>query len=319
MLLRQDYNAPDIIKVPAPFLGEWDFLTAWKLACIVRRYKVDIIHAHTGHAHLHACLANLLAGQGKVVVTRRVDFRPADNAVTRWKYARAHRIVAVSHYVAQVLRDYGVEPAKLAVIHSAQDPARFEVEPIARRELAVPEGAPLLVCVAALVEHKDHGTLLDAMPLVLRHRPEVHLLLVGNGPLRPHIERQIKRLKLESHVHLLGHRDDVPRILRAADLFVLPSKMEGLGGACLEAMLAYLPVVACAAGGVPEFVRHLETGLLVPPGDSAGLAQAILRVLGDGHLASKLVENGRKLVLTDATVTPMLQQYLLLYEETLAT
>ena len=311
-------DIPNLTRVPAPFLGEWDLFTPWKLARIIRAQKVDIIHAHTGHAHLHACLARRLAGRGKLVVSRRVDFTPSRNALTRWKYAQPDRIIPVSHYIAQVLIDYGVDPGLLTIIHSTQNPKRFDVSPLPRSELGATEEAPLLICVAALVGHKDHDTLLAAMPAVVREFPKVQLLLVGEGELHHHIEKKIAHLSLEKTVRLLGYRSDVPRILRASDVFVLSSKMEGLGGATLEAMICGLPVVACAAGGIPEAVHHEETGLLVPPGDSAGLAGALIRVLKDPDLARTLVANGHALVEERFTTDRMVDSTLKVYEQLLA-
>lgn len=314
LFLQRDHGVDGLVKLAAPFVGELDLYTVLKLARAVRRHAVDVIHAHTGHAHHYACLARRFAGRGKVVVSRRVDFVPSRNFVTRWKYSQPDRIIAVSEFIARVLRRYGVDDSRLTVVHSAQDPARFDVAPAPRASLDVPDTAPLLVCVAALVGHKDHATLLNAMPAVLRRIPDLHLVLVGEGRLRSAIEDKIRDLNLAENVRLLGHRDDVPRILRAADAFVLSSKMEGFGGVCLEAMLCGLPVVACAAGGIPESVRHEETGLLVPPRNPDALAEAVLRVFREPDLARQLVANAHRLVERQGTVEKMVEGNLRVYE-----
>jgi len=322
--LRSDHGGADLIRVSAPFLGEFDLWTAWKLAQAVKRYHIDILHAHTSHAHTAACLARILPSLGtpstssaRVVVSRRVDFPPRKGAVNRWKYNQPDRIVAVSNFIAQVMRDYGADPAKLTVVHSATDPTRFNVEPLPRAALGVPEGVPLLGNVAALVGHKDHQTLLAAIPLVLRKLPDLHLVCVGEGKLRPAIEAQIAELDIGDHVHLLGHRDDVPRILRALDAFVLSSKEEGFGGAALEGMASGVPVVSTAAGGMSETVMHEKTGLLVPIRNPEALANAILRIFHEPNLAATLVQNGKRLANEDFCVDRMVEGNLAVYHELL--
>jgi len=278
--------------VAAPFRGEFDLLSAWTLAKAVKKHDIDIIHGHTGHAHTYACLARMLAGRGKVVVSRRVDFPPRRGLLNRWKYSRPDRIIAISNFIAGVLRDYGIEESRLEVVHSVTDASRFVgVEPLPRSALGIPEGVPLLVNVAALVGHKDHATLIDAMPSVLRELPELRLLILGDGELRPVIEAQIDRLGVGRSVSLLGYRKDVPQLLKMADAFVISSKEEGLGSAVIEAMACGLPVVATAAGGIPETVIHEKTGLLVPVGDAEALAAAIVRIFRDSQLVDLVKEN----------------------------
>lgn len=315
--LTEEHGAGILDRIAAPFFTELDLWTAWKLAQTVRRNAIDILHAHTSHAHTAACLARRLAGRGKVVVSRRVDFVPTRHIFNRWKYAQPDHIVAVSHAIAAVMRRFGVPETKLSVVHSCLDPARFDVPPLSRKELGVPDDAPLLGNVAALVGHKDHATLLDAMPTVLGELPDVRLIIVGEGELRPHAENRIRELGLGDVVTLLGYRKDVPRILRTLDAFVLSSKMEGLGSVVLEAMICGVPVVATCAGGVPETVRHEETGLLVPPQNPQALGAAIVRVLQDKVLAKSLAENGKALVLAQFTVDKMIEGNLRVYERLL--
>lgn len=316
--LTVDHGSPEIMRVPAPFIGEFDVWTAWTLARAVRRYRVDILHAHTSHAHSAACMAQMLARQGRVVVSRRVDFPPRTGWINRWKYSRPDMFVAVSNYIANVMRTYGIEEARLRVVHSATDPSRFDVPPLSRTELGVPENAPLLGNVAALVGHKDHANLLAAMPLVLRELPNLRLIIVGEGELRPAVERQIAELGIGPSVRLLGHRSDVPRILRTLDAFVLSSKEEGFGGACLEAMACGLPVVSTAAGGMPETVIHEKTGLLVPIRDPQALAAAIVRVFHESDFAERLGAQARQQVHERFTTDHMVMGNLAVYEEVLA-
>jgi len=202
-------------------------------------------------------------------------------------------------------------------VNSAIDPDRFAVEPMPREALGIPDGSPLLGNVAALVGHKDHATLLEAMPLVLRELPGVRLVIAGEGELRPVLEARIEALRLGDSVRLLGYRNDVPRLLRALDAFVLSSCEEGLGTSVLDAMACGVPVVATAAGGIPEMVRDGETGLLAPPRDPAALARAIVRILREQVLAQALSRNAAALVRERFTVDRMVEGNLAVYRRVL--
>jgi len=308
------HGGAPVIRVAAPFVSEFDPYTALILAHAVKRHRIDILHAHTSHAHTAACLARRLARCGKVVVSRRVDFAPREDFFNRWKYSWPDRIVAISDAIGGVMRAFGIEENRLAVVPSATDPARFDVAPLSRRVLGVPEGVPFLGNVAALVGHKDHATLLDAMPEVLKALPTLHLVIAGEGGLRSQLEAQIARLRLSESVHLLGQRNDVPNLLRALDAFVLSSRQEGLGTSVLDAMACGVPVVATAAGGIPEMVVHEQTGLLSPPGDPIALAASIVRLFREPGLAQTMVQNAHELVQRKYSVDAMVEGNIGVYE-----
>lgn len=317
--LNTDHGVEVCGQVPTWFRGEWDVWSAWVLARAVKTHDIHILHAHTSHAHTYACLARAFAGRGKVVVSRRVDFIPRNNLVSRLKYKGPDHYIAISERVGRVLREFGIPDSRFTVVHSGIDPTRFDVEPLPRSAIGAPEDAPVLANVAALVDHKDHATLLSAMPIVLRRLPELKLVIAGEGPLRGALEKQIRELGIESSVRLLGYRKDVPRLLRAVDAFVISSKEEGLGTSVLDAMVCGLPVIATAGGGIPEIVAHEKTGLLVPIQVPEALAEAILRVFTDDGLASVIRENGRCLVLDRFTADNMVEGNVKVYKRVLQT
>jgi glycosyltransferase involved in cell wall biosynthesis len=172
----------------------------------------------------------------------------------------------------------------------------------------------LLVSAGALVGHKDHETLINAMPLVARAFPDVRLLVAGEGALRPQLEAQIAALGLQQAVRLLGHRTDVPRLIRAADVYVSSSWSEGLGTSVLEALACGTPVAATVAGGVPEMVKPGVTGHLVPNRDPEALAEAIIASLRNREAAHAMAARGRKLVETRFTTERMIEGTLREYE-----
>lgn len=265
------------IVFPIPFRGRWRGTRALRAA--IEAFRPDVVAAQTSHAHAHAVRARDLA---PVVVHRRVDFVIASDPIARRTYAEAAGFVAVSGAVAAILGRAGVPRARVVVVpdgvrHEAPRRGREAV----RAALGVPDQAPLIVAVGALVGHKAHRVLVEAA----RDLPGAIVLIAGEGPLRGALEQQIRASG--APVRLLGQRDDVPDLLGAADVFCHCSDEEGMGQAVVEAMFAGLPVVATAAGGVPEVVTDGATGWLVPVGDARALAGALSRATSDRAEATR--------------------------------
>ncbi|MCH7960324.1 MAG: glycosyltransferase [Candidatus Hydrogenedentes bacterium] len=312
--LTREHGAADARRIGLPFRGELDVFTARRIAQVVRTEGIDILHAHTSHAHGIACIARAFAGCGKVVVSRRVDFTPKNHALNRFKYRLPDRYIAVSKPVADVLLNFGVPESKIVVVHDGIDPERLEVPALSRAALDVPDDALLLGSVGTLDRQKDHATLIAAMPDVLAAAPKAYLLIAGDGDRRSELENQIRELRLNDRVRLLGYRDDVPNLLRTFDMFVMSSREEGLGTSILDAMSCELPVVATAAGGIPDVVSNETTGLLVPTQTPSALAAAIVRLVEDPSLASRLVKQARRRVLDRFTAARMAEGNFRVYE-----
>ncbi|MDO4905328.1 MAG: glycosyltransferase [Lautropia sp.] len=152
----------------------------------------------------------------------------------------------------------------------------------------------LLLFVGRLVEHKNLPRLLLAFAALLQSRPDVRLLLAGNGPLEQALQQQIQTLELDGKAILLGERDDVPTLMTAADIVVLPSLREGLSNVILEAMALGRPVISTLAGGTPEVIEDGITGLLVEPTDTDGLCAAMRTLVDDPHLRESLGRAGQR-------------------------
>ncbi|MFL5617306.1 MAG: glycosyltransferase [Gemmatimonadaceae bacterium] len=225
-----------------------------------------------------------------------------------------HRHVAVSRFVESRLRDrFHVRPEKIVVIPNAAT-AGGTVNPVSRSELAISDTGPIVLTVARLDAQKGLTHLLDAAAAI----PHASFAIAGEGPDRAALEERAITLGVSDRVRFLGHRPDVPALLAAADLFVLPSLYEGLPLAALEAMAAGVPVIATAVGGTDEVVRDGETGTLVPPANPAALAAAIARALADRESASRLALSARSLVSREYSVASMVGSVSRLYEELLA-
>jgi glycosyltransferase involved in cell wall biosynthesis len=146
----------------------------------------------------------------------------------------------------------------------------------------LPHGAPVVGNVAALVPHKGQRHLIEAAHLVVQAVPDARFIILGEGELREHLEHLVREHHLEKHVLMPGFRTDVLGCIKGFDVFVLSSVTEGLGTSLLDAMACGKPIVATRAGGIPEVVEDGVNGLLVEPRDHHALAEAIVRLLGDG-------------------------------------
>jgi glycosyltransferase involved in cell wall biosynthesis len=182
--------------------------------------------------------------------------------------------------VKRVLVQGGVDARDVVVIPDGIDPdevrANAEQAPDIRKRLSLPAGAPLAVNAAALVDHKDHLTLIRAAAAARTTAPQLHWVIAGEGPLREVLQREIANRGLRDIVHLVGYVEPVDALIREASVFVMSSKEEGMGSVVLQALALSKPVVATAAGGLPEIV---PAEWLVPAGDAEGLATMTLKAL----------------------------------------
>jgi glycosyltransferase involved in cell wall biosynthesis len=332
-LRKQDLS---VIELPPGAVFAPRVVRALQQILADRRWNV--LHAHTANAHTLGFLAFRLPAprsfiRPSFVISRRVDFVPARDPLTRLKYTTGDQtIVCVSAAIRAILEQYGVTPHALRVVRSgvqlpgvriASDPLPSELRPNARdeerlelrSELEVPADAILLGNIAQLVEHKGHTHLLEAMALVAREEARAHLVLLGNGDLEKDLRRQAERLELNGRVTFAGYRPDAARYLPAMDLFVMSSVEEGLGTSMLDAQAAGVPVVATRSGGIPEAIHDGVTGRIVPPAQPAEMARAIVALLRDPDLRSRMGRAGRTWIEEGFTADRMIDETLAVYRE----
>jgi glycosyltransferase involved in cell wall biosynthesis len=316
-LHRRAVEGPDLIAL-AP-RSEVDLTTAWKLSRIIRDSNPQIVHVHDPHAVAMAALALSFGAptpRPHVVASRRVDFHLQKHSFSRWKYRQMDLFIAASAAIRDVLVHDGISPRQVVIVHDGIDVAKIGRLPMLdiRQEFWLPHGAPVMVNVGALVAHKGQKYLVDAMPAVLREVPDAHLVVFGEGTLRPALERQVKELRLEKRVLLAGFRADVLQLMKSADLFVMSSVTEGLGSTVLDAMAMTLAVVGTHAGGIPEAVVDGRTGLLVPPAQPRELAAAIVRLLKNPATRTQMGAAGHGRVTEQFGVERLLRGTLAAYE-----
>jgi glycosyltransferase involved in cell wall biosynthesis len=303
--------------VPIRARGGFDLAAARALRRVALDYGVELVHAHASHAHSLALIATLGTGL-PLVVSRRVDFPIGRSPISRWKYRRATRVVAVSEGVARAVTAGGVDPSRVDVVHDGVDPRRVAGarESRLRAELGIPAESVVFGITAFLTDHKDHRTLLRAFVQVEAMLPQAWLLIAGQGELEEELTALSRELKL-SRCRFLGHRPDIAPVLGALDAFVISSHSEGLGSAVMDAMFAGLPVVSTRAGGLPELVDDGVDGVLVPIRDPEAMAAALVRLGRDGELRRRLGAQARAKSEDRFSAAHMVRGYEQVYERVL--
>jgi glycosyltransferase involved in cell wall biosynthesis len=303
--------------IPLAPRAEMDLSAAWKLSRLLKRFAPDVIHAHDPHAVAMASLALSFGGSAAragvngspaLVASRRVDFHVKGNSFSRWKHRQVDCFIAASEAIRRILLADGVPPDRVVTVHEGIDVDHVvAAPPVNVHEVFwLPHHAPVVGNVAALVPRKGQRYLIDAARLVVLEIPDARFVILGEGELREHLEKQVHEHHLEKHVLLPGFRTDVLGCIKGFDLFVMSSVTEGLGTSLLDAMACHRAVVATAAGGIPEIVEDGVTGVLTPPRDAAALAAGIVRLLRDQTLRERMGEAGSARVRERFTVERMI-------------
>lgn len=276
----------------------------YRLARLLDHDPIDVVHTHNTKPLLYAGPAARLAGVRAVVHTRhgqRHGATPLQDRMFQLAARCADRVVCVSEDSARLCRQGGVNAPRIRTIWNGIDRTRFGFTGPA-------QGGPALF-VGRLSPEKDVGTLIRAAVIVAAQVPSFRLLIAGSGPCEGELSQLAKSLGISRNTRFLGAVRDVPALLRSASLFVLPSLTEGMPVTVLEAMASGLPVVATRVGGTPEAVEDRRSGLLVPPGDPARLADAILRLLSNAAAAREIGIEGHRRVAELFDVRTMVARY----------
>jgi sugar transferase (PEP-CTERM/EpsH1 system associated) len=322
---RSDVRIYNLGKREGKDLRVWGRL--WNL---LRRLRPHIVHTRN-LATLEAQLPAALAGvRVRIHGEHGWDVGDLDGRKARTRWLRrgfrplVSKYVAVSAHIDAYLQDViGVEPTRIDRIYNGVDTQRFAPGAKGLRAVLPPgfAGAQELVfgTVGRLQRVKDQRTLLDAFARLRARAPSLpmRLVIIGDGPLRSELQGAIHALRLDEHVWLGGARDDVAELLRAIDVFVLPSLAEGISNTILEAMASGLPVIASNVGGNPELVVQGETGNLVAPASAEELTVAMADYAKDRQMAAAHGAAGRLRAEAQFSLERMVDRYLALYESSL--
>lgn len=292
---------------------------------IVRAVRPDVVHAHSSKAGAIARLGKLVHPRIPVLYTphgfafagffeherERTAYREAERALG----PLTRRVVAVCRAEARLASS--VFPAsRIRVVHNGIDVV--DGGPPDRRVQALSSRGAIVSSVTQLRPGKGVETLIDALPAVIARHAQVQLVIVGDGPQRTALEARAHDRGVAAAVHFLGEHADPSAVLRASDVFVLPSWAESFPYVVLEAMSARLPIVSTDVGGIGEAIVDGESGLLVAPRDPAAISRALLALLGDESLRTRLGDTARAVVARDFTRAGMIARLADVYEEVLS-
>lgn len=307
---------------PMRMSGDLDVGMVPRLRALIKRERPDIVHLHSrrGADILGGVAARLSACP--VVLSRRVD-NPEPAWIASVKYRLYDRVITISEGIFRVLASEGVSESKLRCVHSAVDtelyrPARGDgvARMLLRREFGVLADELVVGMVAQFIPRKGHQTLLDALPAVTAVCPRIKVILFGQGPMAEDIRAHIAASSmLSQHVVMAGFRKDLNQLLPGLDLLVHPAHMEGLGVSLLQAAACGVPLIGGRAGGIPEIVHPGVNGELIEPGDAAGLAAAMVKLLSSPERRHAYADAGRELVLSRFSIDAMVQGNLAVYRE----
>ncbi len=295
-----------------------DFKLLWSLTRYLRQQKPDVVHTHLFTADSWGRLAARLASVPKIFSTA--------HSVNAWKKGYHHKmdklfslfsdkIIACAPVVAQSLQtDSHIHPDKIITISNGIDLQRFSnVQPVDLSPWHPSKKTVTLAIIGRLHPAKGQLAVLPMMQAYQNMGLDFHLLLVGEGALASQISAEIERLNLKKHVSLLGQRADVPQLLAAIDVLLMPSQWEGLPMALLEAMAMGKAVVAYAVGGIADVIQDNQNGFLVAAQDQQALTQKTHRLLVDAGLRHRLGAAAKTTVLENYNAAQVAKQYEALY------
>jgi glycosyltransferase involved in cell wall biosynthesis len=282
----------------------WSFLFSLLIWAWVNRGSFQIIHAHNAATGVIASIIGWLTGKKVIVKIPSLKYVQYLNGgslsreLRRWIITKkTDRFIAVSTEMLEALREAGIAPEKLALISNGielTDPCNTKGSAL-RKELSGDSQGPVVLFVGRLVKEKGLDRLLRVWASLPGHETML-LLIVGDGPLREDLESQAKKLRLFPSVRFLGHQAEVSKFYSIADLFVLPSKTEGMSNSLLEAMAAGLPVVASKVGGNKDVIEDQQSGFLVDWEDTTLCAEMLLTLLSDTELRQRMGNAARRQV-----------------------
>ncbi len=277
-----------------------DYLSFLKVAEVLKREQIDVIHTHNTQPLIDGTIGALLSGVGTVVHTDHARTFPDKRRymAAEWLMSKfVYKIAGVSEHTCRNLIQYEkIDPRKVMVIRNGIDDSKYEIqidEIKKRKTLALPDTGPVVGIGARLIRGKGIEYLLEAMPEIIKVFPNVSLVIAGEGPFEEDLRRRCFDLQIDRNVFFLGPRMDIPELLKLFDLYVLPSLSEGLPMGLLEAMASGCPVIATNVGGIPSAISNGLSGSLIPPMDSGALASEVISLLSNPELMKHYSDNAR--------------------------
>ncbi len=298
-------------------LGGGQLRAVSQLRQLLYQRQPALLNSHLFRAHILAAMAiKGITGTRWIATEHQADPRLWARLVFAWASRRAALVTAVSESVRQQLLDDRLLPDRVITIPNGIDLRPVdEARPLPRAQLGLREGNQVLLFAGRLVQQKGVDVLIQAAASLADLWPRLHLLIAGDGRDRQPLEAMARRKLISERVSFLGRRDDVPQLMKAADIIVMPSRWEGLPLALLEAMTAGRAIVATNVEGNRDVLVDGESALMVPSENPTALASAISRLLADPQLRAKLGKAAETRARRDYSAARMATQYGVLYEE----
>lgn len=293
------------------------FISLWSL---IKRERPDILHVNSAKAGGFGALIGRMCGVKRIIFTahgwasnedRSCASRSIIKILEWFTIILSHTTVMNSHATSRHVEKLPFVKKKTRTIHLGITPFETLSREAARKELHLPTDAIVVGSIAEL--HRNKG--IDVLVRTLEKLPQFHACVIGDGTLRPSIERAVDGGHMRARVTLPGALPNAKKYLHAFDMFVLPSRTESLGYVLLEAGSTALPIVATNVGGIPEIIEHEITGLLVPPNNEVALAEALERINTDTALSQKMAGNIAQKVSSEFTLQQMIKETVGVYTE----
>ena len=277
-----------------------DPFSAAELKRLSSELELDLVHAHDSHAHTMAVLsASIFRNRTPLVVSRRVDFPLKRKPKTRFKYNHKsiRKIICVSQFITKLVKPHVYRSTiDVVTVHSGVELERKVMDKgKLRKEFNITANRCIVANTSELADHKDYFTFLETAAKVQKKEPgKFVFVIIGTGPLMQELKSKKAELGLtDKDVIFTGFRKDLPQLWPDIDLFLFTSKTEGLGTSVLDAFYHDAPVIATAAGGITELVKHGETGMISPIGDSDSLSENLVQVWKDEALYNQLAGSAK--------------------------
>lgn len=314
--LAMEARAAGLAVAEVPMRHAFDLAAVLRLRRLLVAQRVKLVHTHSSVDSWAAGLAARSLGL-PVARSRHVSIRvPRRRTLV---YRLAHRILTSADRVKTILVEAGVDPAKVVAVPPGVDTTQFHPDvsgKSVRAELGI--GGPTAGLVANIRGSKGHDVFVEAARQVLAAIPAARFLIVGDGVGFNDVRARVEALGLQRSVLMTGFRRDIPEVMAALDLLVLPSiRSEATSQVILQALAVGTPVVATAIGGSPEVIRHGETGVLVAPNDAAALAAAIVTTFRDPYRARSMARAGQTFVRARLSIDAQMATTTAVYRELL--
>ena len=298
-----------------------DYFSFFKVAKILKKKQIDVIHTHNTQPFVDGTLGALLSGREMTIVhTDHARDFPDKRRYMLAEWLMSHftyKVVGVSaHTSRNLIRYEKISPQKVMTIPNGIDDLKFAIEidgTKKKQELGLPDCGLIIGLGVRLTRQKGIEYLLKAMPTILEEFPDTAMVIAGEGPLEEELRRDAFSLGIDKSVHFIGPRLDMPELLKLFDLYVLPSLWEGMPMVLLEAMAAGCPVVATDVGGISKVIEHGINGLIVRPRNPEELAEAVIKLLTDEKLRKEFAQNGLMKFRQKFSADIMTRQYEQLY------